>query len=174
MSVRVFTEGSHIRMKKNLTMRFAHIICALVGILLGIVAITMSKHFKQFTNVPVGPEVFPQIMAYGLIICSLVLLVQSIFKKTNEKAPTLSPKDKGIQYMLLTVAVVVLIYLLWDIAGFLIVGSFSLFSLMWIADYRNYKNMIIISLITTVLIWLIFWQVLVIELPLGPFDTLFY
>lgn len=161
-------------MKKNYTMRFANIVCALIGIAFACVAIYMTTNFRQFVNVPVGPEVFPRIMAAGLIICSAALLVQSLLKKTDEKAPPVSPRDRGIQRMLMAAAVIVAFRLLWQPVGFLILAPIVLFLLMLISDFRNYKVMAVISIAVPVVVWFLFWQVLVIELPLGPLEQVLY
>ena len=161
-------------MQKKLTMRFANIVCAMLGIAFASYAIYLTTKFKQFVNVPVGPEVFPRIMAAGLIICSVALLIQSLIKKTKEGAPTLSLRDRGIQRMLIAALMVVAFYLLWETAGFLILAPLLLFLLMLISDYRNYAVMAAVSLLVAVVVWLLFWKVLIIELPLGPLEALFY
>lgn len=154
-------------------MRFADVLSALLGIGLGAIAIVMTLSFKQFKNVPVGPEVFPRIMAVGLIVCSAALLVQALIKKAAVKAPTLSLKDRGMRHMLLGAAVMAAFYFLWETAGFLILAPLALIGLMRLSDYRNYKWMAIIAIVASVAVWLLFWQVLSIELPLGPIDFVY-
>lgn len=161
-------------MPKKWTVRFSDIICASVGVLLGAAAIEMTTHFKQFTNVPVGPEVFPRIMATGLILCSLALLLQAALRKAaSESAPTLSLRDRGIQRMLIAAVLIVAFFLLWETVGFLILAPITLFLLMLDMDFRKFGRMALLSLGISVAVWLLFWQVLVIELPLGPLEVLY-
>lgn len=160
-------------MRKTRTMPFADRIAGAIGMLFGGVAFYLSTHFKQFRNVPVGPEVFPQIMASGLILCSAALVIRSFLVKDTKQAPTLSLRDKGMRHMLMTVGIVVVFIVLWDIAGFLILSPLGLFALMAITGFRSYPKMALIALVLSALVWLLFWQVLSIELPLGPFGFLY-
>lgn len=161
-------------MKNHLTERVSNIVCAAVGIAIGLIAIYITTKFKQFTNVPVGPEVFPRIMATGLVICSIALIVQAALKgKKWEKAPTLSLRDRGIRRMLVAAVLIVAFYLLWEPVGFLILAPVTLFLLMLNMDFKRYGQMAILSLAISVAVWLLFWQVLVIELPLGPLEVIY-
>ncbi len=160
-------------MKKKVTAQFSNIICAVVGMVIGTVAIVLTTGFRQFVNVPVGPEVFPRIMAIGLIVCSVALLIFNLIKKDTDKAPPLSPRDHGIQRMLIIVGLVLCYYLLLEIIGYLILSPILLFVSMLVMGYRKYRNMIIISLSVTALVFLLFWQMLTIDLPNGFLDFLF-
>jgi putative tricarboxylic transport membrane protein len=160
-------------MKKPRTMPFANRVAGVFGILIGGTAYWMTTSFKQFINVPVGPEVFPQIMSVALILFSAILLVQSFFTKDRRRAPTLSLRDKGMQRMLMVLGIVVLMFLLWDTVGFLILSPLVLFLLMTVSGARNWATMIILSLGIAIVVWLLFWKVLVIEIPLGPLNFIY-
>ncbi len=161
-------------MKKTASMAFANIIGALVFIGVAVYAFVRTLSFKQFTNVPVGPEVFPQIMAIALAVCCLALIAQSLLKKKQtEAAPTLSLKNRGIQKMLISALTIALLVALWDIAGFWILGVLVVCATMWLLDMRNYKTMAIVSVLAVAVVWLLFWKVLGIEIPLGPFDFIY-
>lgn len=160
-------------MKKKMIAQTSNIICGVVGIAIGGVAIWMTAGFRQFVNVPVGPEVFPRIMAIGLIICSVAMMIINLVKKDTEQAPTLSLRDKGIQRMLIIAGLVLVYYLLLETVGYLILSPILLFLSMLVMGYRKYVNMIIISVSVTGAVFLLFWQVLVIDLPNGLLDFLF-
>ncbi len=160
-------------MKRRMTAQTSNLICAFVGIAVGAVAIGITTGFKQFVNVPVGPEVFPRIMAAGLILCSIALIIFNLVKKDTEKAPPLSLRDHGIRRMLIIAGIVLVYYLLLETVGYLILSPLLLFFSMFVMDYRNYRNMAIISVSVTAAVFLLFWQVLVIELPLGFLESLF-
>ena len=160
-------------MKKARTMPFANRVAGGIGILIGGAALWMTVGFKQFRNVPVGPEVFPQIMSVALILFSAILLVQSFFIKDRRRAPTLSLRDIGIQRMLMMLGIVVLMFLLWDTVGFLILPPLALFLLMAVSGARNVMKMALLSLGISIVVWLLFWKVLVIEISLGPLDFIY-
>lgn len=151
----------------------SNIISAVIGIAVGVTAILLTTGFRQFVNVPIGPEVFPRIMATGLIVCSVALLIFNLVKKDTDAAPPLSPRDHGIQRMLIVVGLVLAYYLLLEIVGYLILSPILLFLSMLVMGYRKYRNMVIISLSVTAAVFLLFWQLLVIELPNGFLDFLF-
>lgn len=75
--------------------------------------------------------------------------------------------------MLIVVGLVLVYYLLLEIVGYLILSPILLFLSMLVMGYRKYRNMIIISLSVSIAVFLLFWQVLVIELPNGFLDFLF-
>ena len=160
-------------MKKKAIAQTSNLICAFIGIAIGVAAIWITTGFKQFVNVPVGPEVFPRIMAVGLILCSIALVVFNLIRKDTDPAPPLSIRDHGIRRMLIIAGIVLVYFLLLETVGYLILSPLLLFFSMFVMDYRNYKYMIIISLGVTLAVFRLFWQVLVIELPNGLLDFLF-
>ena len=160
-------------MKKKATAQLSNIISAVIGIAVGTAAILMTTGFRQFVNVPVGPEVFPRIMATGLIVCSVALLIFNLIKKDTDQAPPLSLRDHGIQRMLIIVGLVIAYYLLLEIVGYLILSPILLFVSMLVMGYRKYRNMIIVSISVTAVVFLLFWQMLTIDLPNGFLDFLF-
>ncbi|MBQ7158484.1 MAG: hypothetical protein IJS09_03525 [Treponema sp.] len=69
-------------------MRKANIIAGGIGMLVSALAFVKTFSFKQFKNVPVGPEFFPRALAISLFICCLALVIQNMLDKSNtEKHP---------------------------------------------------------------------------------------
>ena len=160
-------------MKRTKRMSFANIVGALIFIAIGVYAIVKSLGFKHFKNSTVDPSAFPQIMATGLIVCSIVLLVMNIMSKEEKKAPSLSLRNRGIVHALLCALVAVLYVVLWEPVGFLVLAPVSLFVLMYLIDMRNYKVMIIVSITLTLIVWLLFYKVLSISVPLGFLEVIY-
>ncbi|NMD38767.1 MAG: tripartite tricarboxylate transporter TctB family protein [Christensenellaceae bacterium] len=138
----------------------ADVYVGIVGIIFGIVILIMTTQFEELVNVPIGPEFFPSIMATGLITSSYVLIVQSI-------------EDKGKKFLLIAIAILIAMTASWELLGFLIVAPIAMFLLMKLFNFENYFRMALISLVTCALVWLLFWKVLAVELPLGPMDFLY-
>lgn len=152
-------------------MRIANIVAAIIGMLFSVAAFLKTLTFKKFTNVPVGPEFFPQILAAGLFICCLILLIVNILnKKDKSKAPTISPLNKDMQKCLLGLAAIVVYALLWNVLGFLIATPLALFAMMFILGQRNYRTMVIVSICATIVIFCAFKFLLQIEMPMGFLD----
>lgn len=154
-------------------MKKANTIAAVIGILISVYALAVTFTFKQFKNVPVGPEFFPRYLSIGLLICSCVLLGQSIFSTSTEEAPTLSLKDSGMQRLLIAVVGLIVFTALWELVGFIILTPVFLFGLMYLLQMRKYRFMALMSVSLGVGIFFLFKILLGIEMPLGILAGLF-
>lgn len=159
-------------------MKKANIVSAIIGMLFSLAAFLKTLTFKKFTNVPVGPEFFPRILAAALFICCLILLITSILKKEEkgkeEKAPTISPLNKDMQKCLLGLLIIVVYALLWNVIGFIIATPVAVFLMIFILGRRNYLTMAIISVAATVVIFCAFKFLLQIEMPMGFLEDFIY
>ena len=155
-------------------MRKANLVCALVGMAFSATAYIMTLSFKQFKNVPVGPEFFPRYLATGLFICSLVLLIQALRAnpKKDKKAPTISPLDKGMQRLFAGIAIIMVYTLLWEPVGFIIATPLAMAGMMILLGYRRYVMMVIFSLGTTIVVFGAFKVFLNVDMPLGLLEFL--
>ncbi|MCK9303586.1 MAG: tripartite tricarboxylate transporter TctB family protein [Sphaerochaetaceae bacterium] len=153
-------------------MRKANFISGIIGMVFSAVAFGYTFTFKQFINVPVGPEFFPRFLALGLFICSLILVLTNITDTPHNAGPTktLSLRDKGMQRLVIGIGIVLAYALLWNVLGFLIITPFCLFGLMYLVDTREYRTMIVVSVVATALIFLVFKFLLGIEMPMGFMD----
>jgi len=130
--------------------------------------------FRQFKNVPVGPEFFPRALAAGLFVCSAVLLIQAIFAnpKKDKKAPTISPLDKGMQRLFAGIAIIIVYALCWEPVGFIIATPLAMAGMMLLLGYRKYLMMVIFSLATTIVVFGAFKVFLNVDMPLGLLESL--
>ena len=157
-------------------MRKANIVSGIIGMAFSAFAFIQTLSFRQFLNVPVGPEFFPRRLAAGLFICSAVLVLQSIFKKSkdNKPAPTISPLDKGMQRLFLGIAIIIVYALCWEPMGFLIITPPALFAIMLLLGYRKYIAMSLFSLAVTAVVFSVFSYILNITMPLGLLQNVLY
>ena len=155
-------------------MKKANLVCALVGMAFSATAFIMTLGFKQFKNVPVGPEFFPRALTVGLFICSLVLLIQSITAdpKKDKKAPTISPLDKGMQRLFAGIGIIIVYALCWEPLGFIIATPLAMAGIMLLLGYRKYLMMVIFSLGTMIVIFSAFRFFLNVDMPLGLLEWL--
>ena len=157
-------------------MRKADIVAGLIGMAFSAFAFYQTLSFRQFLNVPIGPEFFPRRMAMGLFICSVVLVIQSILKKSkNDKpAPTISPLDRGMQRLFVGIAIIIAYALCWELLGFLIITPLAMFGMMLLLGFRKYIVMVIFSIGTTAAVFSIFSFILNIYMPLGLLQDLIF
>ena len=156
-------------------MKKANIISAVIGMIVSAAAFGYTFTFKQFKNVPVGPEFFPRVLAIALFIfCVLLLLTNLKTSETNNKsAPTMSLKNRGMQKALAGLAIVVVYALLWEVLGFLIITPIAIFLMTLLLGKRSYIKMILIAIGATAIVFLAFKYLLGIQMPLGFMEELF-
>lgn len=156
-------------------MKKANIIAAIIGMGFSFAVFVITLSFKQFKNVPVGPEFFPRWLAIGLFIFSGTLLVQALKVKPAEDypAPTLSLFDKGMLRLLSGVAIIVVYAISWNFLGFIIATPLALLGLMALLGLRKFPMMLIFSLCVMVVVFCAFRYLLGIDMPLGFLDGLF-
>lgn len=156
-------------------MKKANIISAVIGMIVSAAAFGYTFTFKQFKNVPVGPEFFPRVLAIALFIfCVLLLLTNLKTSETNNKsAPTMSLKNRGMQKALAGLAIVVVYALLWEVLGFLIMTPIAIFLMTLLLGKRSYIKMIIVAVGATAIVFLAFKYLLGIQMPLGFMEELF-
>ena len=150
-------------------MKKANIACGVVGMTFSTYAFVQTLSFRKFPLVPIGPEFFPRYLAAGLFICSAILIIQALLKKPKkqEKAPTISPLDKGMQRLFAGIAIIIAYAALWEPLGFLIATPLAMMAIMLLLGYRRYLMMVIFSLGTTFVIFGAFSFFLNVTMPLG-------
>lgn len=158
---------------KGCFVKKANFISGIIGMVFAAVAYRYTFTFKKFINVPVGPEFFPRFLSIGLFICSLALLLTNLkdTQRNTGEAKTLSLKDAGMRRMVIGVGAVLVYALLWNVLGFLIITPFCLFGLMYLVGTREYKTMTIVSVVATIVIYLVFKYLLGIEMPMGFLES---
>lgn len=155
-------------------MKKANILCAVAGMIFSAAAFLMTLSFKQFQNVPVGPEFFPRYLATGLFLCCLALLIQQTKTGLKDRpAPAFSLKDKGVQRLLAGALIIVVYALCWEFLGFVIATPLALFALMFLLGLRRYPVMIVFSVAAMIVVFGAFRFFLGIDMPLGILDGLF-
>lgn len=115
-------------------------------------------------NMPLGlgPGDFPEIVSIGLIICGIILAIQSIGKmeKTKKMYSANSLRDILILIFLSLLYVYLVSYL-----GFLYLTPFLMFATMYLFGYRKIPYAIVISIIFTLLVYYVFYGIFKVPLP---------
>jgi len=167
--------------KKTQTVAFANLIGSLLFLALGVWAWFQMATLQEVKDTYAQPSAFPQIMATGLIIFSAVLLIQSVIALTArkpseqlmEKAASINVlKDKGIQAALVVIALCVAFVLLFKPLGYILTGALVSMTIMWLIGKRNPVQMVLVSLLVPLGMWVIFYKVLTVKIPLGPLTFL--
>ena len=168
-------------MKKTKTQAFANLIGSLIFIALGAWALTQTYSFQEVKNTYVQAAVFPQIMCVGMLIFAIILLIQSIIKlmTMDENDPLAEPaasinfiKDKGVLAALFVMLLCALFVVFFKPLGYVICGAVLCFVIMVLIGKRNWLQMVLVSILVPLGMWLVFYKVLTVNIPMGPLQFL--
>ena len=169
------------QVKKNGTKAFANLIISLVLIAFEIWAWIESNNIKVPKNCAVPPYMFPRIMIIGMAIFTVVLLIQSIIKLATMKAddplaakaePINPVKDKGVLAALFVIALCVVYVLLFKNLGYVIDSFIICAVIMWLISVRKPAPLLLISFLVPLGMWLLFYKLLKVNIPMGVLQFL--
>lgn len=167
--------------KKTQSLAFANLIGSLIFLALGIWAWFKMATLQEVQNTFAQPSAFPQIMATGLIIFAAILLVQSIIKLATmkadgpnvEKAASINIfKDKGVQAAGIVILLCVAFVLLLKPLGYVLTAALASAIIMYLIGKRNVLQMVLVSVLVPLAMWIIFYKVLTVNIPMGPLKFL--
>ena len=168
-------------MKKTKTQAFANLIGSLIFIAVGVWALIQTYSFQEVKNTYVQAAVFPQIMCVGMLIFAVILLIQSIVKlmTMDENAPLAEPaasinfiKDKGVLAALFVMLLCALFVVFFKPLGYVVCGAVLCFVIMVLIGKRNWLQMVLVSILVPLGMWLVFYKVLTVNIPMGPLQFL--
>lgn len=168
-------------MKKTKTQAFANLIGSLIFIAVGVWALIQTYSFQEVKNTYVQAAVFPQIMCVGMLIFAVILLIQSIIKlmTMDENDPLAEPaasinfiKDKGVLAALFVMLLCALFVVFFKTLGYVICGAVLCFVIMVLIGKRNWLQMVLVSILVPLGMWLVFYKVLTVNIPMGPLQFL--
>ncbi|MBQ2833232.1 MAG: tripartite tricarboxylate transporter TctB family protein [Clostridia bacterium] len=168
-------------MKKTQTKAFANLVSSLILLALEIWAYVQTLGFKVVKNAAVQPASFPQIMCIGMIVFTVVLLVQSILKlrKMDPDDPMIQPagtlnalKNKGVQAALFVIVLCMAYAALFEVLGYVLVSAVIAAIIMWLIGKRDVKQILLVSVLVPLLMWLVFYKLLTVNIPMGVLEFL--
>ena len=168
-------------MKKTKTQAFANLIGSLIFIAVGVWALIQTYSFQEVKNTYVQAAVFPQIMCVGMLIFAIILLIQSIIKlmTMDENDPLAEPaasinfiKNKGVLAGLFVILLCVLFVAFFDSLGYVVVGMLLCGIIMWLIGKRNIVELLLVSILVPLGMWLVFYKMLSVNIPMGVLQPL--
>ena len=168
-------------MKKTKTQAFANLIGSLIFIAVGVWALIQTYSFQEVKNTYVQAAVFPQIMCVGMLIFAVILLIQSIIKlmTMDENDPLAEPaasinfiKDKGVLAALFVMLLCALFVVFFKPLGYVVCGAVLCFVIKVLIGKRNWLQMVLVSILVPLGMWLVFYKVLTVNIPMGPLQFL--
>lgn len=149
-------------------MRLANIIVSITLLLFsGFYAVLIARLPSRDLPNTLGAAFVPWVLAGLLAFLSLIMLVNAISDKGNATPVSLPKRDLfGITGLLLLIALYVK---LMGYLGFIPVTMVFLAVLTWIAGSRKPLGIIIFSVSTTIIVYLLFQKFFAVQLPAGIF-----
>jgi putative tricarboxylic transport membrane protein len=155
------------------------------GLVLIISAIFASFHL---TNIPFRAAIFPQVMLWGILILSSLLVLKSlkfakirrsdrrreIAKPVDEKGKETASEEKDSVLIAASLITVGLYIFLLPILGFFLATILFIFAILFVLKMRRYVLMTFLAIVTSGLVFVIFKTVMYISLPSGIFDPTEY
>ncbi len=167
--------------KKTSTVAFSNLIGSLIFLAIGVWAYIKTLSFRTVKGSYAQPATFSQIMLIGMMIFAGILLIQSVWNLTHlktdswaaEKTATLNfIKDRGVLYALISILLCVAYVMLFKAFGYVLVSFIVCFAIMILIGKRNWLQMILVSLLVPLCMWLLFYLLLKVNIPMGPLTFL--
>ena len=168
-------------MKKTHTKAFANLVAAILLLVFEIWAYVQTLGFKVVKNAAVQPASFPQIMCIGMMVFTIILLVQSILKvmKAKEDDPLMEPsasinvfKNKGVQAAVLVIVLCAAYAALFEVLGYVLASTIVDAIIMWLIGKRDIKQIALVSILVPLLMWFVFYKLLTVNIPMGVLQPL--
>lgn len=161
-------------------MKRGDFVAGAIGVAISGGALVIASDFPADVVMKIGPAFFPEMLAYLLLLCSAILMVNAALAKPAVVAAEDPPPvrglslDNGIVRALLTVVAVLAFTLLLRPVGFILTSVGFLTAMMAVLGMRRPLGMFGVALGVTAGIYLIFEKLLGLTLPAGVLDSILY
>ena len=168
-------------MKKTQTKAFANLVASVILLVFEIWAYVQTLGFKVVKKAAVQPATFPQVMCIGMMVFTVILLVQSLIslKKMDPDDPNIQPaasinvlKNKGVQAGLFVIVLCILYVALFKTLGYVLASAIIAAIIMWLIGKRDIKQILLVSVLVPLAMWLVFYKLLTVNIPMGILEPL--
>ena len=168
-------------MKKTQTKAFANLVASVILLVFEIWAYVQTLGFKVVKKAAVQPATFPQVMCIGMMVFTIILLIQSLIslKKMDPDDPNIQPaasinvlKNKGVQAGLFVIVLCILYVALFKTLGYVLASAIIAAVIMWLIGKRDVKQILLVSVLVPLAMWLVFYKLLTVNIPMGILEPL--
>lgn len=145
---------------------------AIIGAILAVLGAVVLFHVQSFPTIPgqqYGPGLFPGTLALGFLVCGVLLIVSGVRARAEGPWVALERWVRSAHHVRAVIAIVggLAAYIaLADVVGFLIVAPLLLF-VWFMALGVKVRTAIVAAVVTTLVIWFVFYKLLRVPLPWG-------
>ncbi len=144
-----------------------NIVSGLIGIAISTYVLLVASNFPSIPGSKIGPGYFPVLLAIGMMCASMILLIQALLKKGELRYNKLNIKSPELIRSFLSLVATVFYAIIMQFTGFIVATVFYLFYLMYLLKNRNYKQMVILSVLISIAVYIVFKGILKLTLPTG-------
>lgn len=168
-------------MKKTQTKAFANLVASVILLVFEVWAYVQTLGFKVVKKAAVQPATFPQVMCIGMMVFTIILLIQSLIslKKMDPDDPNIQPaasinvlKNKGVQAGLFVIVLCILYVALFKTLGYVLASAIIAAIIMWLIGKRDIKQILLVSVLVPLAMWLVFYKLLTVNIPMGILEPL--
>ena len=120
---------------------------------------------------PAGPGGIPKILGTGIAIIGVILIAGSFLMKDKRKEKPLFTRKELIITVAL-IAICLTYILLLPHLGYLVLTPLLIAGILLALGSRKVKSILLISVVSTLVLFLLFYSILKVNLPLGFTETL--
>lgn len=141
-------------------------------VILGIFAYISATKWRVMMGAdPAGPGGIPKILGTGIAIIGVILIAGSFLMKDKRKEKPLFTRKELIITVAL-IAICLTYILLLPHLGYLVLTPLLIAGILLALGSRKVKSILLISVVSTVVLFLLFYSILKVNLPLGFTETL--
>lgn len=153
-------------------MKLVDVISGMIGIMIGTYVVITCHSYPEDFVMKIGPAFFPEILAGGLILFSVLLILQALLGKSIGDFQKLSIREKGTQRILLSLAVMIVYCAVLKPVGFIIATIPFIMFHMFLLGNRKILQYVWVPVAITLAVYLVFEKVLVLSLPGGLLSSI--
>ena len=126
-----------------------------------------SAYSTVSTSAQQNSAIWPRILAVGLIICSVVLLIQTLFEKNTSESneAAIDWKSTGMKKVYLTLGFILVFLVLNKIFGMLLALLFFIPAVEWIMGCKSKVMYVAFPLGIVAFIYVFFYLIMSVRLP---------
>lgn len=143
--------------------KFSDLCLGLGFVILGAVVFILAGKLQNVAR-GLGPSGYPQVVAIMMIILGSTLALGNLIGGFPKPDFSIENPKGWLKILILLVVTFVYVWLLRSL-GFLLLTPFYMGFLLVLFNHRDYKKVVAISLLTTIVLYLLFVKVFMIFLP---------
>ncbi len=140
-------------------------------ILASIFIVFATFSFLWSFKFPAASKLWPQFFSIVLILLAIGLIIDTFKNLDREDASEATITGDEFKILGLITGTIIIYMFLLNIIGFTILTIFLIGGLLWYLGYRYVKKVVLISIITSVVITIVFQFLLNVPLPQGLFQN---